>query len=334
MNERHGDLIRQNTRQETRQRLRIEVKEVHGDLIRSKVSKNDLRPAQLEALQQKIIPTYETYLMQLASAFDQKSENMFLKQSVAAINSYKDFIDSRPFTVAGEPARFSPQRKIHSTVMEEFWAMMLAVILCRSSQRRPEHTAVYIGPGEALQNIIFAPQKLANLLTGPTLTDPWFQVRQKNRDCMMALRVGLRIAVEGIEVPLAEKILLPFISVECKQYCDKTMLDNAISAAAHLKVTNPFCLEILIAELNKLSDLNISGSGIDNLYLLRRQQLKEATFKRADGPTDTVDVCRRNPVDLEVVKAVCGRVKRHLNAQGYFWADVQTFLATGQVMGD
>ncbi len=332
----------------------IQIKEVHGDLIRSIAQRRGTKPAKKKALRQRIIPAYEAYREQLDSAFEEESEDAFLAGAVAAINAYKDIIDCREFTVKGEPPRFLAQQKVHSTVMEEFWAMMMGSLLKRSSHELPEHTTVYLGPGQALQNIIFAPKNLANLLAGPSETDPWFQVRLKDRDCMMAIQVHLQITTNGIEarIPIRKKgeeilpekertrplsagpIYLPFISMECKQYADKTMLDNAISAATHLKVTNPFCLELITIELNKLSDLNISGSGIDNLYLLRRQQLKAATYRSGVGPTDTVDVSRRKPIDLDVVKSVCGRIKRHLNADGFFWSDMQNFFRTGRVMGD
>lgn len=308
-----------------------------------------------DALTQSILPAYDTFARKFHGLCnDSVSEDTFLKGAVAAINTYKDIIDGRDYTLKGQPAHFSAQQKVHSTVMEEFWARMLGEFLRRSSHKFAEQTTVYLGPGAALQNIIFAPKTMAGLLAGPSETDPWFQIRLKDRDCMMAVEVDLKIMTCGVEAriakssqgedilpesqrtrPLSEsRVYLPIISMECKQYIDKTMLDNAISAATHLKVTNPFCLELITIELNKLKDINIAGSGIDNLYLLRRQQLKSATYRKGTGPPDTVDVARRKPIDIDVVQAVCHRVQRHLSAQGYFWSDMQNFFQTGQVMGD
>src|SRR5579885_1641721 len=120
----------------------IEMREVHDKLLRSLVEKKTTAQAKRDALNERLIPAYDAYRGQMEAARAQQDEKVFLEQSVQAINTYKDLIDGPDFTLPKRPTRFSPQGKLHSTVMEEFWALVLRALLERSSHQLPERTTV------------------------------------------------------------------------------------------------------------------------------------------------------------------------------------------------
>lgn len=262
-------------------------------------------------------------------------DNQMIDEYVHHINIYKDFADALPIKVA-----FSAQTKFHSTIMEEFWTYLLGEQLTRMKLVPVEQGQIlFMGSGAALQSTFFGPHSLSALLNVQQQTDPWFQVRTKDRDFMIARRARIAVTVDGVEVNertgagtyrlLSERAsLLPLVTIECKQYVDKTMLDNAMAAADHRRLTTPSCLDLIAVELNKLSDWNIGGSGLDNLFLLRKQRLVDAAFIGGTGPKDTVDVARRNPIDSAVVKKIYRCVESHLNAP-YWRASEAELLATG-----
>lgn len=258
---------------------------------------------------------------------------------VNALNIYKDIIDQLQYKTA-----FNAQTKFHSNIMEEFWCLLFSEQLFRSGYvPAAPGKVLFLGCGSALQSAFFAPHSFAALLGSQGINDPWFQVRHKDRDFLIARRATVKLTIDGTEVrertkggsykPLSENpSLLPIVTIECKQYLDKTMLDNAMAAADHRRLTTPSCLDLVAVELNKLSDWNIGGSGLDNLYLLRKQRLTDATFLAGTGPIDTVDVTRRNPIDVTVVTLIYNTVKSHLNTP-YWRASEAEFLQSGVALG-
>ena len=263
------------------------------------------------------------------------NETGMINGYVAALNVYKDVVDQLRFKTA-----FNAQSKFHSNIMEEFWCLLLSEQVNRTGlQPNQAGKILFMGDGSALQSTFFGPHSMGALLDQQQPNDPWFQVRTKDRDFLIARKATISLTVDGVEVRQRTKVgtyrllseapsLLPIVTIECKQYVDKTMLDNAMAAADHRRLTTPSCLDLIVVELNKLSDWNIGGSGLDNLFLLRRQRLADATFLSGTGPTDTVDVARRNPIDANVVTKVYELVKAHLAAP-YWRASEAELMATG-----
>jgi hypothetical protein len=285
---------------------------------------------------------YKKYRAALARADKLPSDRALIAGYVDALNAYKDEVDQLAYKLA-----FNAQTKFHSTVQEEFWCLLFGEQLTRLQLAQSTGTpALYIGSGSALQNLFFAPHSLTDLIGQQQQGEPWFHCRTKDRDFMIARPVTLQLSMNGAEVhrasgkgggnatykPIsAERCLLPIVTIECKQYVDKTMLDNAMAAADHRRLTSPHCLDLITVELHKLTDWNIVSSGLDNLYLLRKQNLATATYDREGaGPTDTVDVTKRKPIQLDVVERVYERTKAHLTAP-YWRASVNELLRDGSV---
>lgn len=324
--------------------MAITVAFAHQNIINHKIKKGNARQQAL--IPAVVSPAYENYRTRLDAATAIADESRFLDEATLAFSEYKDIIDALEIKKA-----FSAQTKFHSTAHEEFWALMLQFLMRREDISVSPTLELYIGPGNTLQNITFSPRCFNNLLLGPTEDDPFFLTRLKDRDVVLGVKLELTIKVNGVSARFPKRtrehgasesvrtqkidqqsILVPIVTIECKQYIDKTMLDNAMAAADHLKSTNPACLDLISIELNKLSDLNIGSSGIDNLYLLRNQHLKQATFRTGEGPTDTPDIRRRNSINPKVVSLLYRRIKKHLTIP-YWRASMEEFIREGFVLG-
>ncbi|MDB9314773.1 Bpu10I family restriction endonuclease [Spirulina sp. CS-785/01] len=88
---------------------------------------------------------------------------------------------------------------------------------------------------------------------------------------------------------------IPAIAIECKTYLDKTMLQDASTAAEQLKQKNPNAMYIVIAEWLKLTDaVNLKKNKIDQIYILRKQKNTDREFRYRDEYI-------KNPIYADVV---------------------------------
>ena len=268
---------------------------------------------------------YTIFQTSMDAASQQQSEAQYIIDATTAFNAYKDNIDQWPASKA-----FNAQSKFHSTIHEEFWVYIGLEALKRTTSPTPAH--LYLGSGNSLQGLFFHPSSLEEAL-GNTVGHT-IKPKFKDRDFMIALKVPFNLTINGHNAGIKTRagineIFLPLITIECKQYLDKTMLDNALSAATKLKTFSPHTLDIVTIELNKLADVNIAGSGVDGFFVLRKQRLSEVTYgSSGPGPKDTVNVQVRNPVDSDVVFRVYDKMKEHLNKTTWH-ASVDDFLGNG-----
>jgi len=93
-------------------------------------------------------------------------------------------------------------------------------------------------------------------------------------------------------------INVPVVSVECKTYIDKTMLEGSIATAEKIKMGNPHCLFLVVTEWYEVSyEVDPKYSRIDQIYVLRREKRRVAT---------------RHPIYSEVVIDLFDTVHAHL----------------------
>ena len=68
---------------------------------------------------------------------------------------------------------------------------------------------------------------------------------------------------------------VPVVSIECKTYIDKTMLEGSIATAEKIKSGNPYCLFLVVTEWYDVSyEVDPAYSRIDQIYVLRKQKRK------------------------------------------------------------
>lgn len=266
---------------------------------------------------------YKEYEKSIKNSFHLE-EKEFIESITVALNTYKDEIDQLKYKKA-----FNAQTKFHSSIHEEFWVSIGEYLVKNSNLEDTDN--IYIGAGQGLQGLYFSPNNLKDLETVnlSSLIKPKF----KDRDFMIALKVDLSLLLNNEKTIIKtstnrKQVCFPLVSIECKQYIDKTMLDNAFNAANKLKTFAPYSYEAISIEFNKLSDVNILGTGIDSFFVLRKQKLSQATFRKGEGPSDTVDINKRNKIDSEVVFKAYKDMERHFTKN--FWVTNETdFLSSG-----
>lgn len=110
----------------------------------------------------------------------------------------------------------------------------------------------------------------------------------------------------------SKKVNVPVVSIECKTYIDKTMLEGSIATAEKIKSGNPYCLFIVVTEwYNVSTEVDPAYSRIDQIYVLR----KGIRRKQPQG--------KEKPIDPDVVIDLFAYVKRHLERD---WSDIERRL--------
>jgi len=141
----------------------------------------------------------------------------------------------------------------------------------------------------------FAPKNLNDFLKTPSM-----RVNEKDQDFAIYRDILIKADDE-------EKVInVPVVSIECKTYIDKTMLEGSIATAEKIKNGNPHCLFIVVTEWYDVSyDVDPAYSRIDQIYVLRKQRRKSSNV---------------NPINFDVVQDLFHFVERHLERN---WSDVR-----------
>ena len=102
---------------------------------------------------------------------------------------------------------------------------------------------------------------------------------------------------------------LPAVAIECKTYLDKTMLQDAATAAEQLKHRNPHAIYLVVAEWLKLTDaVNLRKFKIDQIYVLRKQRNTDREF-RYDANYE------KNPIYSDAVEHMFNTVREFLGSE-------------------
>lgn len=182
--------------------------DVHASNILAKYDSNKLSKAQNEVIDQHV-KNYFSYRTNFESTKSLKEKtklyNEFQKKT------YKLNHDSSNKEI------FTFQSKFTSTIMEEFFKLILAPIA--------EKHNLNCGSIKAYNQL-----SIENSISG----EPTFIISEKNQDLAIYKNVELKLNDK------IHNISLPFLSIECKTWLDKTMLEGSASTAFRIKqgVTN------------------------------------------------------------------------------------------------
>lgn len=158
-----------------------------------------------------------------------------------------------------------------------------------------------IGKSHAFRDVFFNPSGFKDMLNQPHAT-----IEKKDHDFAIGVRVHSTLICEGSDISEAHVWDIPAVAIECKTYLDKTMLQDAATAAEYLKVRNPNAVYIVVAEWLKLtSSINLSKNKIDQIYVLRKQKNTDREFRFADG-------YQKNPIYEDVVFHLFNYVRNFL----------------------
>ena len=206
------------------------------------------------------------------------------------LNEYKECLDQQHYA-----EHFDSRSNLHSSVLEEF-----VYYLFRDLAEEYSNNAL-IGKSHTFKDIFFMPRNYKEMLNSPAAT-----IERKDHDFAIGIHVDTKMTSRGGEAPQNLTLDIPAVAVECKTYLDKTMLQDASTAAEQLKIRNPTAYYVVVAEWLKLTDaVNLKKFKIDQIYVLRKQKNTDREFRYGEGYT-------KNPIYADVVTHFFSRVRDHL----------------------
>lgn len=159
-------------------------------------------------------------------------------EMVQALNDYYDYFDKNDYS-----SLYTSQSKFRPTILEEFCYCLCKIILDDVSERlsinKIDLQNIEIGHTNAYTNAFFSPTDFVSFLTDPSL-----KINTKAQDFCIYRKTS--ILLDGQQKPII--INIPILSIECKTYIDKTMLDTCIADADKIKTGNPYSKLFVVTE--------------------------------------------------------------------------------------
>lgn len=186
---------------------------------------------------------------------------------------------------------FSSQSKLASTVLEEFIYYLFKDLIRGYKLSKTE-----LGGTTAYSNLYFCPPNIVEFQR-----KSFININEKDQDFAIYRPIEIKSGSEIIDLNV------PMVSIECKTYLDKTMLEGSIATAEKIKLGNPYCLFVVVTETYAVDVKSVDPkySRIDQIYVLRRQKASSMKVK---------------PICNDVVWRLFERVKQHLEAD---WSAVE-----------
>lgn len=269
---------------------------VHGNNLAEKINhKTKYGDANSKKYLNEIKEKYDTWKMknlELKGPYLTNSENdlKIINKRVSLLNEYKDFIDQQHYA-----EKFDSRSNLHSSVLEEFLYYLFKDLVNDVSQH------ALIGKCHAFKDIFFRPPNFSTMLNKIDAN-----IEKKDHDFAIGVSVVSSLKCNGNESLEIDEWDIPAVAIECKTYLDKTMLQDASTAADQLKQKNPNAMYMVCAEWLKLTDsVNLKKYKIDQIYVLRKQKNTDREFRYAD---DYV----KNPIYSDVVKHLYDSVRTYL----------------------
>lgn len=240
-----------------------------------------------------LLPVYYTYLDENTKLIGYSDE--VVTQRVNLLNNYYLFILENDYDNI-----FKSQSKFRSTIIEEFLFILFKDLVAEIKRNiKDVNDILDIGAIKAYSNLYFTAKNLENFVNEPSIG-----INSKDQD--FAIYRPLQINVQNKGNFLTN---IPVISIECKTYIDKTMLEGSIATAEKIKSGNPYSLFIIITETYEV-DLKVDPvySRINQIYVLRKSKRKDA----------------KQPIYPDVLIDLVNLVKSHLERD---WSDIQNKLS-------
>ena len=154
---------------------------------------------------------------------------------------------------------------------------------------------IFVGSVKAYNNLYFSPASFEAFQQ-----QNFIKVNQKDQDFAIYKRV--RLTDENGET---YSLSVPVVSIECKTYLDKTMLEGSIATAEKIKSGNPHCKFYIVTETYEVDyRVDPSTSRIDNIFVLKK-----------GGRAQRDATCQP-----DVIKRIYATVAAHLQAP---WGDIE-----------
>ena len=225
--------------------------------------------------------------------------------------TYRDAIDVPAYDA------IDSRGALPSSALEEFCRYLLAPVVNEALAPHADAGSVLLGHFDVYQGTFFTAGSFAEFSKVPTPHLP-----NVNMDFVIAKRVEVSATTEiGAAAPAP--VYLPAVAIECKTYLDRTRYHGADGNATMVKGGFPGCLYLVVAEMLKLKleGVNVHGSRIDHIYVLRRSRNIDRKHRRAKG-------LKLKPVVGDAVLHLVEAVRHHLLED---WSAPETWEVSGRL---
>ena len=186
---------------------------------------------------------------------------------------------------------------LYSSVLEEFMYYLFKDLVSEFSSQ------ALIGKSRTFKDIFFPPENYQDMLSYPHAL-----IELKDNDFAIEVRINAKMNCQGSQKLESHIWDIPAVVIECKTYLDKTMLQDAATAAEQLKHRSPDAIYILVAEWLKLTDsINLRKFKIDQIYVLRKQKNTDREFPFQEGYV-------KNPIYADLVDHLFLYVRDYLTS--------------------
>lgn len=269
---------------------------VHGDNLRQKLNgKGKYTNTKSKKFLAEIIPKYTEWkeknlkLKGPTSAEGLKDEDT-IRQRVKLLTDYKDFIDQQKYA-----EHFDSRSAFHSAVLEEFMYYLFKDLVEEFS------SGALIGKAHTIKDIFCLPANFKEMIVKPCLL-----IEKKDHDFVIGVNINATFVCKGQKQGQADVFQIPAVTIECKTYLDKTMLEGSSTAAEELKLINPNAIYLVVAEWLKLTgSVNLNKFKVDQIFILRKQ-------KNTDREYRFLPDYAKNPIHDDVVIRVFNLIREHL----------------------
>jgi Bpu10I restriction endonuclease len=221
-----------------------------------------------------------------------KGDMAIVAKRTALLNEYKDFVDQEHYAT-----KFDSRSNLHSTILEEFMFYLFRDLVAGIDQH------ALLGKSHTFKDIFFTGEGFQNMVRKPRIL-----VEKKDHDFAIGLRITARLEPRGAEAEIVDEWDIPLVTIECKTYLDKTMLQDASSAAGVVKLRSPNGLCIVVAEWLKLTEaVNLHKFNLDQIFVLRKQRNTDREFRYREGYV-------KNPIYPDAVMELYSLVRTHLTS--------------------
>jgi len=265
----------------------LEQKEAHQTKYRDKESKQYLQEIRVKYNEWK---SKNLSLVGPTKTENQKTDLEIIRQRVLMLNEYKNFIDQQHYA-----EKFDSRSNLHSSVLEEFMYYLFKDLVLEYSDN------ALIGKAHVFKDIFFRADNYEMMVKKANA-----KIEIKDHDFTIGVRINATMNTSGYDNTETYTWDIPAIAIECKTYLDKTMLQDASTAAEELKHRNPNAIYIVVAEWLKLTDsVNLKKYKIDQIYVIRKQKNTDREFRYEDTYI-------KNPIYPDVISHLFSFVREFL----------------------
>ncbi|MDF2144639.1 Bpu10I family restriction endonuclease [Knoellia sp. p5-6-4] len=226
----------------------------------------------------------------------------YVEEQASLYQAYRDTLDHESVDA------FDSRGALQPSALEEFCYFLLRPVFA------PFEQDLALGHREVFQGLYFTAPTFASFAEMPTPHYP-----TGNLDFVIGKKIDSNLSTE--RTSKTKSIYVPAVALECKTYLDRPRWIESDILASNIKRGFPGCLYIVVSEFLKLdlAKVNVLGSQIDKVYVLRRAKNVDRKIRRADGSG-------LKPIHAPALLDLFERVRDHLRED---WVSPESWEDSG-----